>query len=228
MKIRHLLFDLDNTLYPSTAAMDLGITQRMLGFTAKLLGVSYDEAVEKRKERLPLYGTTLEWLKKEHGLEDVDAYFSAVHPPEEVNELTKDDNLRPLLQSLNLPMTILTNAPRRHAERVLNFLNVADLFISIHDIESNNFRGKPYPESYRKAIETSGFTVDETIFFDDHKKYTDGYNKIGGISVLICHPEKKLDKNIHPLDSLICDDCKTIQISSVYEIPQLLQKLDNL
>ena len=126
MKITHLLFDLDNTLYPSTAKIDEGITHRMLSFTANLLGVSYEEAVQRRIERLPLYGTTLEWLRTEHGLVDVDEYFSAVHPPEEVNELQKDVNLRPLLKSLGLPMTILTNAPRRHAVRVLEFLEIAD------------------------------------------------------------------------------------------------------
>ena len=151
MKIRHLLFDLDNTLYPSTAAIDQGITSRMIGFVADVLELDFQQAAERRQQRLPFYGTTLEWLKTEHGLEDTDAYFAAVHPPQELQELNPDPNLRPLLQSLGLPMTILTNAPRCHAQRVLEFLNVADLFTGIHDIQSNGFKGKPYPDSYRTA-----------------------------------------------------------------------------
>lgn len=225
MKITHLLFDLDNTLYPSTAKIDEGITHRMLSFTAKLLGVSYEEAVQRRIERLPLYGTTLEWLRTEHGLVDVDEYFSAVHPPEEVNELQKDPNLRPLLKSLGLPMTILTNAPKRHAVRVLEFLEIADLFESIHDIESNNFKGKPYPQSYLNAINAGGFCLEETIFFDDHKKYTDGYQKIGGTAVLVRHPSADHPEKIHPLDALASNATGTLQIESVYDVPALLEKL---
>ena len=98
--ISHLLFDLDNTLYPETAAMNQGITRRMLVYTAGFLGVTYDEAVALRRQRLPLYGTTLEWLRNEHGLTDVSGYFNAVHPPEEVDELQPDPDLRTLLLSL--------------------------------------------------------------------------------------------------------------------------------
>lgn len=225
MRISHLLFDLDNTLYPATSAMDRGITRRMLEFTAELLGVDYDEAERRRRERLPLYGTTLEWLRSEHALTDVDAYFSAVHPPEEVDELSPDRKLRPLLQSLGLPMTILTNAPHRHARRVLDFLGVADLFVAVHDIESNGFRGKPYPEAYLAAVEGGGFAVEETVFFDDHRKYTDGYRRLGGTAVLVRHPSAKPGGRPHPPETPPgCGD-DTPQIESVHDVPAVLSRL---
>lgn len=230
MKIRHLLFDLDNTLYPSTAAIDQGITSRMIGFVADVLELDFQQAAERRQQRLPFYGTTLEWLKTEHGLEDTDAYFAAVHPPQELQELNPDPNLRPLLQSLGLPMTILTNAPRCHAQRVLEFLNVVDLFTGIHDIQSNGFKGKPYPDSYRTALAAGGFTVAETLFFDDHKKYTDGYQAIGGQAVLVQHPATATG-HPHPLDSIVeqADSPKTgpaqLVIASVYQVPQVLELL---
>lgn len=222
MNVKHLLFDLDNTLYPSSQAIDQGITSRMHTFTANFLGISYEQAVEVRRSRLPLYGTTLEWLQKEHGLKDIKLYFEKVHPAEEINELVKDPNLRQLLISLNLPMTILTNAPMCHAKRVLDYFDISDLFIGIHDIESNNFRGKPYPESYKKAIEESGFTVQDTIFFDDHKKYTDGFRRIGGKAVLV-QKETNSKKLCHPLD-LNDSFPDTIKIQSVYDIPDLLKR----
>ena len=55
MNIKHLLFDLDNTLYPSTAAMDQGITRRMIGFVADFLGLDLQQATEQRIQRLPFY-----------------------------------------------------------------------------------------------------------------------------------------------------------------------------
>lgn len=233
MKVTHLLFDLDNTLYPSTAAIDQGITSRMIGFVADLLGLDFQQAAERRKQRLPFYGTTLEWLKTEHGLKDTDAYFAAVHPPQEIQELNPDPNLRPLLQSLGLPMTILTNAPRCHAQRILEFLNVADLFTGIHDIQSNGFKGKPYPDSYRTALAAGGFTVAETVFFDDHKKYTDGYQAIGGQAVLVQHPGTATG-GAHPLDSRgnqsTCQKLHSagpaqLVIESVYQVSQVLELL---
>lgn len=224
MNIKHLLFDLDNTLYPSTAAIDQGITRRMIGFVADFLGLDFQQATERRVQRLPFFGTTLEWLKTEHGLTDIAAYFDAVHPPEEINELNQDPNLRPFLQSLELPMTILTNAPLCHAQRVLEFLNVADLFTSIHDIESNGFKGKPYPEAYHKALAASGFSIAETIFFDDHKKYTDGYQALGGQAVLVQHPSEA--NRTHPLDSRSEPDLlPQLVIPSVYQVPQVLEYL---
>lgn len=224
MNIKHLLFDLDNTLYPSTATMDQGITRRMIGFVADFLGLDIQQATVRRIQRLPFYGTTLEWLKAEHGLTDVAAYFNAVHPPEEIEELNPDPSLRPFLQSLKLPMTILTNAPLCHAQRVLEFLDVADLFTSIHDIESNGFKGKPYPEAYKRALSAAGFSVGETVFFDDHKKYTDGYQALGGQAVLVQHPEQAGQQ--HPLDSFSSPNQPSqLVIQSVYQVPQVLAQL---
>ena len=99
MNVEHLIFDLDNTLYPSSGAMDRGITQRMMNFTASFLGVSYEEAVKIRAEHIRNFSTTLEWLRSE-GLTDVESYFAAVHPPYEADELEENPSLRPFLESI--------------------------------------------------------------------------------------------------------------------------------
>ena len=184
-KIEHLIFDLDNTLYPASSKMDAGITSRMIEHTAKHIGVSIEEAAKLRKERMPIYGTSLGWLMAEHNLTDVKAFFDAVHPESEIAELDSDDKLRPFLQSLALPKTVLTNSPTVHANRVLNFFNIKDLFIFISDIETNGLQGKPYENSYLTAIFEKGNNLSNSLFFDDYKKYTKGYTAIGGKSVLV-------------------------------------------
>lgn len=253
MKYKYLLFDLDNTLYPSTAAIDKGITHRMLSFIASYLHISYEEAIAKRNSRLPFYGTTLEWLRTEEGLKDIHSFFNAVHPPEEIEEIPFDAHLRPFLQSLHMPMAILTNAPMVHAKRILDFLNVTDLFTGIYDVECNNLKGKPYPQAFYNALEGSNFSLKETLFFDDHKKYTDGYQVLGGQAILVQHPQNAgishpLDtqsygdspnrNNSHVLKSLGSKDPslkaqeqepqgpEQITIGSIYEIPELLKKLE--
>lgn len=183
--IRHLLLDLDNTLYPASGGMDEGITRRMLGFVAQWLGVTYEEAVNLRVDGLPGYGTTLEWLKAVHGLKDEKAYFDAVHPESEIEELTPDPGLRPCLQSLGLPMTLLTNAPMSHAERLLRFFDVGDLFEGIFDITWHKGRGKPHAACFLDTLNAVGHTVEDTLFVDDHPKYVRGYRDLGGQSVLV-------------------------------------------
>lgn len=229
MKIHHLLFDLDNTLYPSSSAIDAGISRRMMEFVAMFLNLPVEKAAAIRKERMPLYGTTLEWLRTEHNLTDVQEFFSYVHPSTEAQELTPDKKLRPFLMSLGMPMTILTNAPRVHADTVLEFFDIKDLFESIHDIETNNLKGKPHKSAYMNAITYKGHSLDDTLFFDDHAKYTKGYTSIGGKSVLVCGQDADIDgKNV-------C--CKTTDgwdksdpnafacIKTIYDIPQLLEKI---
>lgn len=237
MKIRHLLFDLDNTLYPSTSAIDAGISRRMMEFVANFLQLPMDKAAALRKERMPLYGTTLEWLRTEHGLKDVQAYFHYVHPLSEANELTPDKNLRPFLLSLGLPMTVLTNAPRVHADTVLDFYDIKDLFESIHDIETNNLSGKPHESAYMNAVTWGGHTLEDTLFFDDHAKYTKGYTAIGGKSVLVSWGDNSgMDGKTHTgknndghktLDGWDTSDPDAFAcIHSIYEIPSLLEKLE--
>jgi putative hydrolase of the HAD superfamily len=183
--IRHLLLDLDNTLYRESDGMDEGISRRMLDYVATFLGVSRDEGIRLRAARMPKYGTTLEWLKAEHNLADEEAYFAAVHPESEIEELKSDPNLRPFLLSLGLPMTLLTNSPIEHAMRVLHFYGIDDIFLGVFDIKFCKGKGKPHPDSFLAALASVGKTVEETLFVDDHPKYVRGYRAIGGNAVLV-------------------------------------------
>lgn len=183
--IRHLLLDLDNTLYPASDRMDAGIARRMLEFVASFLNVPFEEGAHLRQKGIPAYGTTLEWLKAEHGLTDETAFFEAVHPESETEELNPDPALRDYLRSLGLPMTLLTNAPMAHATRVLDFFNIRDLFSGIYDLTFHNGKGKPHPSSFLDTLAAAGYTVDETLFVDDHPKYVSGYKSLGGKAVLV-------------------------------------------
>lgn len=202
-------------------------------FVASFLGLPMEQAAALRKERMPLYGTTLEWLRTEHKLTDVEEYFTYVHPVTEASELTPDKKLRPFLMSLGLPMTILTNAPRIHADTVLDFFDIKDLFESIHDIETNKLIGKPHEEAYMNAVKWGGHTLEDTLFFDDHAKYTKGYTAIGGKSVLVGNTgagygaqqggKKDECKSADGWDR--SDPEAVAHIKSIYEIPELLERL---
>lgn len=223
MNVQHLIFDLDNTLYPSSGAMDKGITKRMMTFVAKFFGIGYEDAVSLRAEKIQNFSTTLEWLRSE-GLCDVEAYFRAVHPENEADEVEKSEKLRPFLEAIKMPKVILTNAPSEHAERVLNKLEVRDLFCGICDIRKTNFLGKPYPEAYKVSLKMMDATVDDTIFLDDMQKYTDGYEALGGTAILIGDKNgRPLNKEANAVTKITPSHSgKTIRIKTIYELHSVL------
>ena len=227
MIVKNIIFDLDNTLYSPTSAMDAGITSRMMQAVADFFGVDMDRAVELRKKNLPRFSTTLEWLRNE-GLTDVEAYFAKVHPGNEADELTPDPSLRPFLESIAQNKIILTNAPREHADRVLAKLGVADLFSAAIDIRDCGLRGKPYAASYKMALQKIGGDIDDTIFLDDQYKYADGFAALGGTAVLVGN---KNGTHLSPDSAVLRGHGKpphpgrTVKIDSVYDLQKILPAL---
>lgn len=226
MIVKKIIFDLDNTLYSPTSAMDAGITRRMMDAVAEFLGVSLEEAARIRKEKVVRFSTTLEWLRSE-GLTDVEGYFAKVHPQNEADELPFDEKIRSFLQSLEQEKMVFTNAPREHAERVLSKLKISDLFSHVIDIRDCGLRGKPYASSYRMALQKCGGTIDDTIFLDDQYKYTDGFVSLGGTALLVGNkngshlsPDSEAFNKEPPPHS-----GRTIKIASVYDLPKILPSL---
>ena len=223
MTVKNIIFDLDNTLYSPTSAMDAGISRRMMAAVVDFLGTDLEAATELRKRKVPYFSTTLEWLRSE-GLKDVEGYFAKVHPDNEADELMPDPNLRPFLQSLGQNKIVLTNAPREHADRVLQKLKIADLFCAVVDIRACGLLGKPYAQSYKIALEKCGGTIDDTIFLDDQYKYTDGYVALGGTAILVGN---KNGARLNPESAACNHDVpphpgRTIKIDSVYDLPKIL------
>ena len=112
MKFTHLLFDMDNTIYPASSAMNDGITRRMLECVADFFKCDMERAVELRKERIIHYSTTLEWLRDE-GLTDIEGFLAHVHPENEADELLEQPGLRDFLLSLPYPKSILHRTSTR-------------------------------------------------------------------------------------------------------------------
>lgn len=238
MDCKHIIFDLDDTLYKSST-MHEGVRNRMVSFVANFFNVSFEDAVELRKRNLKNYATTIDWLSHE-GLENIDAFFSSVHPESESDELDRDENLRPLLESINIPKSILTNSPREHANRVLKKLGVEDLFENVTDIRDCGLRGKPYADSYLNAVKKTGCKIDEVIFLDDLNKYAEGFAMIGGVAVVVgksngSHLPKDSEAAVETQRLISLGKInvptskgKLLHIGSVYDLPSLLQRINDL
>lgn len=185
MNIKYILFDLDNTLYPASSGFFEVMDRRMTEYVSGLLGIPFDEAFLIRKKYRKRYGTTIGGLIAENGLQDPEEYLDFIHPRDVENYLKKDDELREVLEAVDLPRSILTNSAREHAARVLQFLNIDDLFDEIFDIRFNSLKGKPSKQLYQKVLKRIEREAGEVLLVDDMPDYLRSFKELGGVVLLI-------------------------------------------
>jgi putative hydrolase of the HAD superfamily len=182
--IKYLLFDLDNTLYSVSYGLEEGVSFRIREFVSVLLGITPEDVRNIRKGNMRQYGTCLEWLMAEKGFTDIETYLAAVHPQGEADSLIRDDKLRALLASIPIPKAILTNAPKEHADLVLDKLGVTDLFTHIFDVRQCDFRGKPRKDVFDHALNKLGVLASEVLFIDDNPHNVEVFISFGGNGLL--------------------------------------------
>lgn len=149
--LRTLLLDLDDTLYPAGNGLWEAIGDRINQFIIEKVGVPPAEASALRERYFREYGTSLNGLRIHHAV-DPHEYLAFVHDVPLESFLEPDPHLRSALQRLALTPTIFTNANLQHARRVLSRPGVEDLVGQIIDIEALDWRNKPDPQAYRRAL----------------------------------------------------------------------------
>ncbi|MBU8913144.1 MAG: pyrimidine 5'-nucleotidase [Spirochaetales bacterium] len=183
--IQYLLLDLDNTVYPESSGLGRFMGARMGEFMVRHLDVSHERAVELRRSGLARHGTTLKWLIQEHDLTEIEEFIEFVHPTNLGEFLTDEDRraAQDTLDEIDLPASILTNAPKEHAERVLRWLGIRGRFEHVFDIRFNSLAGKPALSAYSRALENAGAEPGSTLFADDVLQYLLPFRDLGGHAV---------------------------------------------
>ena len=140
--IRAWVFDLDNTLYPSSADLFAQIDTKMTDYIARLLGLDRAEAHRIQKAYFLGHGTTLAGLMRHHDVLP-DEYLAAVHAIDVEALLAPDPALRAMLLGLPYTRVVFTNGSALHAERVLGCLGVTDCFAEVFGLERVAYVAKP-------------------------------------------------------------------------------------
>ena len=167
-KINTWIFDLDNTLYSADTGIFQQVHVLMGKFVAKHLNIDIKKAKEIQKVYYKKHGTTLRGLMDNHGIEP--GYFL-----EEVHKLdysivVPNKKLKKALCDLPGRKIIYTNANKKHADKILERLNITNIFDEIFDIEMANYIPKPEIEPYKKMIEMYNIKSESSIMFDDIAK----------------------------------------------------------
>lgn len=165
--ITAILFDLDNTLYPLSVGLTKAIDERMTAYVQRYKGVSLEEALALRQHYMANHGSTLRGLQMT-GAVDADDYLRDVHDVVYESYLALDEALDRELAALGaVKKAIFTNAPLEHAERVLRLLGIARHFEQIFDIRFMDYRAKPDPFAYERALAELGADPARTLLVED-------------------------------------------------------------
>jgi len=146
------IFDLDNTLYPSSCRLYIEVEQRMARYIMDELKLDLAGAHALRQRYFQEHGTTLRGLMNEYGVEPR-RFLDYVHEID-VSAVQPAPALSRALEALPGRKLVFTNGTRRHAQRVLDRLELIGHFDAIHDIVAIDFQPKPNAAGYRALIET--------------------------------------------------------------------------
>lgn len=185
MPIEHLVFDLDETLYPAGLTFWREIGKRIRDFLAENLGLSAEAAELQRREYYQTYGTTLRGLLEHHPEIDLIGYMTYVHNVDVSKHLTPNPALDAMLATLPVPKSIFTNSSQAHAARVLQRLGIVQHFDFVVDVVASQFLGKPDPQAYRTLFDIIQTDPIRCVLVEDKPKNLAPAHALGMTTVLV-------------------------------------------
>lgn len=201
--IKHIIFDVDKTIYPESCGFGDEMDRRISQYAADFINKPLKEANNLRKLSLKNYGTTLRWLQVEHGLTNTDHYLDYVHPIDVENYLPNKIEIHNVLHKINMPISILSNGPIENVNRILHFYNIKHLFNPIIDIKMNKLKGKPYTEVYENILKQINLPIEEILLVDDVEDYLIPFHDMGGNVLLINEKNKPTKMNFNQIGSIL-------------------------
>lgn len=201
--IKHIIFDVDKTIYPESCGFGDEMDSRISEYTATFIDIPLDRANELRKKSVKKYGTTLKWLQVEHGLSDTNHYLDAVHPVDVENYLPNREEINRILNNIDIPMSILSNGPIENVNRVLSYYNIDNLFSPIIDIKMNRLTGKPNKSAYETILNKIDVDIEEILFIDDVEDYLIPFHEMGGNVLLINEQNKNTNMGFDQIKSIL-------------------------
>ncbi len=163
--IREWVFDLDNTLYPHHVNLFAQIDVNMTAYVQELLQLDREEARALQKRYYHEYGTTLQGLMLNHGI-DPDSFLERAHAID-YSTLLPHPELGAAIKALPGRKFIFTNGSVKHAEAAARALGILDQFDDIFDIVAAGYVPKPAGSTYDKFASLHRVDTENAVMFED-------------------------------------------------------------
>lgn len=161
-----VLLDVDDTLYQKGTGPFAHVNRRIDNYVMSLCRVDLEAAQRLRKTYIKTFGSTMQGLMHDHGI-DPGHYLKDVHdvPVEEL--LGEDRRLREVLMAMGRELVVFSNGSFDYVCRILRTLGIVDMISDIFTIEYMDFIPKPLAWPYHKVMQQYGRTPRETVLVDD-------------------------------------------------------------
>ncbi len=180
------VFDLDNTLYPHDLNLWQQIDDRIRAYVSDFLKVSADEAFRVQKDYYKRYGTTMRGLMAEHGL-NPDDFLDFVHKIDH-SPLEPNPALGDALERLPGRKLILTNGTKKHADAIMQRLEVHTHFEDVFDIVAAELEPKPSQRTYESFLKRHDVDPAKAAMFEDLARNLEVPHTLGMTTVLVVPP----------------------------------------
>ncbi|NOK59852.1 MAG: hypothetical protein GFH27_549291n44 [Chloroflexi bacterium AL-W] len=185
-KIQHVVFDLDGTLYPTTAGLEFQIKPTMVRHAAKALGIDKETAHRQLALYRAEFRSSVLGLRQYHGIDPaafLDAVFADLDSSQAVLRPGLKDGLAALRRLCSL--SLLTNSSRGHAYRMLQQFGLSEVFEVIFSVEDWDFIRKPNPEVFDNLVQRLNVTGEAITLFDDSYLNLEVAHERGMVTVLV-------------------------------------------
>ena len=183
--IKHLLFDLDNTLYPKSLGIFDLVIERIRNYMEVRLGYEKEWARQLRQEYLHKYGSTLRGLMIHQDIDPAD-YLEYVHDVGVEERLSPNPALGNMLGSIPLRKGDLYQrppAPRATGPALSRGGRLH--FPQIFDIVFTRYIPKPNPEPYDQILECIGREGKDCLMIEDIPANLKPAKDLGMTTVLV-------------------------------------------
>ncbi len=165
---RTVFFDLDNTLYSKKAGIHNQMAERIQLFMQEKLNLPEEESRRLGANYYLDYGLAIRGILNDFHIDPSD-YDQFVDGGLDLSRLRPSDGLKSWLSSINASRWIFTNAGIIHARRVMDLLEITDLFEGIIycDYSETEFPAKPERMAYERAMKWARVKEPGLCYFID-------------------------------------------------------------
>lgn len=210
MPLTHVIFDLDNTLYPPSRGVVERVDDRINRFMIERLGLAPDVAGALRARYRDQHGTTLSGLMLHHEVQP-DDYLEDVHTIAVEELLDADPALDAMLATIPHRKVVFTNGSAAHAERVLACLGIRAHFADVFSLECVAYVPKPERAAFETVLGRLGVAAHECVFLDDRADNLATARALGMRTVLV---------------GAATDSDENVALHSILDLPALLATLE--
>lgn len=182
--LSHLIFDLDETIYPRSCGLMRAVSERISRYMIERMGMDPEVVPRLRREYWQTYGTTSRGLQLLHGL-DVHDYMHFVHDLPVAEYVAPDSVLDAALASLVQRKVIFTNATAAHAQAVLQAMAIAHHFDAVYDVFFARHESKPAVGAYRQLLAELGVEGGCCLMVEDMARNLRPAKALGMVTVLV-------------------------------------------